>query len=907
MGLLMAVQFPLSVLAAEQPSDVGETVVASQRFPWNKTVDIEYGVNRHGGQRELVAVYSVVNGCTNLISAEEVKGPERRRLAVDFREKDPDARIFVQSRVWTVWDSVSLHVDGPLMNGEIQLAEPVPAGGAWPGDNAFSLSFEGRARLSFEIHYDNEILDHGYGLRLDGEVAGTAESLWEEFRDIEMGGWTDYAPYGVWRYTVDVETEGHHEITFRMTDFSSNGGSTCVDNLLFDDGGATKGQVLAEYSCSLRLGASRDVLSSDRILLPYEADWLDAQTVSISDETGKVLLSDGISGSIPWMPGKSGTTTLFLAGRREGVPTGTWSTTLNVIDGPQVTISPTNGSTFHTSQEVLLASDEPDCSILYTLDGTDPRNHGLTYRQSFRVSDDVEIRAVAVRPDGFLGHVTSPVRLHRTRPRVAIVPADGTVFDDVQRVALSSDEDDVQIFYTLDGSDPDPGGILYEGPFFVDKTLVVRAIAIRPDGRRGDVSAPVKLFRGRVPTPRPAFLAFEGGTCELTLTNIALGASIACSVDGGEEWFPYGAPICLSETTRIMVRAQHDGLADAIPFDGVVTNLFCSSGVSNYIVSAQAVQVPFNARLLQIDYTVGGHCQAELAKAEVRVVSGGETNVASLVSGEPSACYGDHSVQVSLPNANPVDEILVVLVHRGMVMADAGPFSPADSSGKIFDLQSHVFNTCYDGIWIHGSGVVRTYVRDSTEGGSGYLWAPDAVCEDGMIAFADDGLHELTYYLNGYGYWAWVDFRMVLDSSDEGKVLSQYRLTRSHDGFTAERATSTTPVPVPHDWLSGRSNPGVGDYERLACTIGRNGCPLWLSYVAGLDPQDEASLFRATISFDLCGRPVVGLAPDPGNADLRRFYTVLGKAKLDDDVWVPVTDANLSEMRFFKVSFPLSQ
>jgi hypothetical protein len=38
------------------------------------------------------------------------------------------------------------------------------------------------------------------------------------------------------------------------------------------------------------------------------------------------------------------------------------------------------------------------------------------------------------------------------------------------------------------------------------------------------------------------------------------------------------------------------------------------------------------------------------------------------------------------------------------------------------------------------------------------------------------------------------------------------------------------------------------------------------------------------------------------NAEKPRKYTTLGKEKLGDDAWSPVTDANKAKMRFFKVT-----
>ena len=114
--------------------------------------------------------------------------------------------------------------------------------------------------------------------------------------------------------------------------------------------------------------------------------------------------------------------------------------------------------------------------------------------------------------------------------------------------------------------------------------------------------------------------------------------------------------------------------------------------------------------------------------------------------------------------------------------------------------------------------------------------------------------------------------------------------------------TITTPVPVPYVWLDPYLGTfGDGDYEAAGHATGLNGCALWESYVAGLDPLDPASRFLAYIRMDADNQPVITWKPDLRDANPPRTYTILGKATLYDKEWTPVTDANKSQMRFFIV------
>ena len=124
-------------------------------------------------------------------------------------------------------------------------------------------------------------------------------------------------------------------------------------------------------------------------------------------------------------------------------------------------------------------------------------------------------------------------------------------------------------------------------------------------------------------------------------------------------------------------------------------------------------------------------------------------------------------------------------------------------------------------------------------------------------------------------------------------------------GFTE---TETTPVPVPHVWLEKYLvKYGKGDYETAGHAKGANGVSLWESYVAGLDPEDATSKFMAKIEMGADGKAVVTWTPDLSNAEKPRTYTTLGKAKLTDADWTPVTDANKSQMRFFRVRVEMEE
>ena len=134
----------------------------------------------------------------------------------------------------------------------------------------------------------------------------------------------------------------------------------------------------------------------------------------------------------------------------------------------------------------------------------------------------------------------------------------------------------------------------------------------------------------------------------------------------------------------------------------------------------------------------------------------------------------------------------------------------------------------------------------------------------------------------------------------------------SSDEPPAITETQTTPVPVPYVELEGRFSSFLdeagGDYEAAAHMIGRNGCTIWESYVAGLVPDNEGSKFTAKIEMQPDGTPKVTWEPYSEELRATRTYTVYGKKTLLDNDWTPMNDDNkdqLDQYHFFKVTVEL--
>jgi len=135
------------------------------------------------------------------------------------------------------------------------------------------------------------------------------------------------------------------------------------------------------------------------------------------------------------------------------------------------------------------------------------------------------------------------------------------------------------------------------------------------------------------------------------------------------------------------------------------------------------------------------------------------------------------------------------------------------------------------------------------------------------------------------------------------------------DGSTSETETFNTPVRVPYSWLdaymrdlgftpsgggsaAGGATYSFADYAaaagRTKTTAQGQVISVWQDYVAGTDPSDSNSVFRASVSVTN-GIPYISWTPDRGTDE--RDYIVYGREDLSSGSWGPTNAAS----RFFKV------
>jgi alpha-L-fucosidase len=106
------------------------------------------------------------------------------------------------------------------------------------------------------------------------------------------------------------------------------------------------------------------------------------------------------------------------------------------------------------------------------------------YKRLVRFPEIKEDRIRLVIEQSRTNPTLSSFGLYKAPPEVSFMP-EGVTFKDTASVKLLCDTKDAGIYYTTDGSQPDKSSRHYTGPIKLDRTAVITAVAISPEGVSG--------------------------------------------------------------------------------------------------------------------------------------------------------------------------------------------------------------------------------------------------------------------------------------------------------------------------------------------------------------------------------------------------------------------------------------
>jgi N-acetylneuraminic acid mutarotase len=166
--------------------------------------------------------------------------------------------------------------------------------------------------------------------------------------------------------------------------------------------------------------------------------------------------------------------TLFVIGGNNdmGPISGNLSVNESAVLGPVVTATPPGGAYSAPLSVTLSATANGASTIFYTLDGSTPNTASSTYVSPINIAASTTLKYFALDGTGSSGIATEVYSLFDTFPPVTTASPSGGTYSAAQSVTLTSNET-ATVYYTLDGSTPTTGSMVYDGSVSIaaDTTL----------------------------------------------------------------------------------------------------------------------------------------------------------------------------------------------------------------------------------------------------------------------------------------------------------------------------------------------------------------------------------------------------------------------------------------------------
>lgn len=245
---------------------------------------------------------------------------------------------------------------------------------------------------------------------------------------------------------------------------------------------------------------------------------------------------------------------------------------------PQVAtplINPPSG-VYTAAVDVTISTATPDAQIWYTLNGPDPTPlNGILFTDpGFSVDTNTVVRARAYK-DGFVASDQASAQYVIVIPIQTVAaptfsPAPG-VYDNSVVVTISTTTPGADIYYTLNGAEPDDNSILYTGPITLTSTTNIKAVAYKNGMNTSLISNAGYVINIIVPNVEAPVFSLASGLyyapIDVAITTGTADANIWYSFDGSDPTpgaggtMLYTGAISIPENTSrfIKARAYKDG------------------------------------------------------------------------------------------------------------------------------------------------------------------------------------------------------------------------------------------------------------------------------------------------------------------------------------------------------------
>ena len=136
--------------------------------------------------------------------------------------------------------------------------------------------------------------------------------------------------------------------------------------------------------------------------------------------------------------------------------------------------------TYTNSVDVTLSCETEGATIYYTLDGNDPTNASTEYTDAIHITQTTTVKAIAIKnaQSSAIVSATYTITNMEVVATPVITPEEGN-YNEPQQITITCATDEALIYYTTDGTNPTTASTLYEGPFSLSVSAIVKAIAVK--------------------------------------------------------------------------------------------------------------------------------------------------------------------------------------------------------------------------------------------------------------------------------------------------------------------------------------------------------------------------------------------------------------------------------------------
>ena len=237
-------------------------------------------------------------------------------------------------------------------------------------------------------------------------------------------------------------------------------------------------------------------------------------------------------------------------------------------------------------EEIILSCPNNTATIHYTIDGTEPTSDSPVYTNPIP-SGSYTLKAIAVVPS-YPYTLTKTCEFKFSGRFTPIITASENPFNWSDNIiTVTTDVENAEIRYTLDGSEPTENSTLYTGPFAINDTTTVKAKAFKADWF-GSETATATFMREwyTVDTPIivPGDTTFPNASQEVSISCGTEDAIILYTTDGSDpatNGREYKRPFTVYNTCTVRAIAAKDDWKDSTEATATFTRKEALSAAAN--------------------------------------------------------------------------------------------------------------------------------------------------------------------------------------------------------------------------------------------------------------------------------------------------------------------------------------